>query len=81
MFEYLIKDYNKDSGKYAEYFTPLFAGNIMADILYNDTPVSNVTVYDPSAGSGTLLLALANKIGLTIVLSIAKIYLRNLHNF
>lgn len=63
VFEYLIKDYNKDSGKYAEYFTPLFAGNIMADILYNDTPVTNVTVYDPSAGSGTLLLALANKIG------------------
>lgn len=63
VFEYLIKDYNKDSGKYAEYFTPLFAGNIMADILYNDTPVSNVSVYDPSAGSGTLILALANKIG------------------
>lgn len=63
VFEYLIKDYNKDSGKYAEYFTPLFAGNIMADILYNDTPVKNVTVYDPSAGSGTLLLSLANKIG------------------
>lgn len=64
VFEYLIKDYNKDSGKYAEYFTPLFAGNIMADILYNDTPVSNVTIYDPSAGSGTLLLALANRIGI-----------------
>lgn len=64
VFEYLIKDYNKDSGKYAEYFTPLFAGNIMADILYNDTPPTEpVTVYDPSAGSGTLLLALANKIG------------------
>lgn len=64
VFEYLIKDYNKDSGKYAEYFTPLFAGNIMADILYNDTPPEGpVTVYDPSAGSGTLLLALANKIG------------------
>lgn len=63
VFEYLIKDYNKDSGKYAEYFTPLFAGNIMADILYNDTPVTKVSVYDPAAGSGTLLLALANKIG------------------
>lgn len=63
VFEYLIKDYNKDSGKYAEYFTPLFAGNIMADILYNDTPVTRVSVYDPAAGSGTLLLALANKIG------------------
>lgn len=64
IFEYLIKDYNKDSGKYAEYFTPLFAGNIMADILYNDISVSNVSVYDPAAGSGTLLLALANKIGI-----------------
>lgn len=63
VFEYLIKDYNKDSGKYAEYFTPLFAGNIMADILYNDTSVSKVSVYDPAAGSGTLILALANKIG------------------
>lgn len=64
VFEYLIKDYNKDSGKYAEYFTPLFAGNIMADILYDDTPPEeSVTVYDPSAGSGTLLLSLANKIG------------------
>lgn len=63
VFEYLIKDYNKDSGKYAEYFTPLFAGNIMADILYNDTSVTNVSVYDPSAGSGTLLLSMANKIG------------------
>lgn len=63
VFEYLIKDYNKDSGKYAEYFTPLFAGNIMADILYDDTPVRNVEIYDPAAGSGTLLLSLANKIG------------------
>lgn len=64
IFEYLIKDYNKDSGKYGEYFTPLFAANIIGDILFNDTPVFNVTVYDPCAGSGTLLLALANKIGI-----------------
>lgn len=63
VFEYLIKDYNKDSGKYAEYFTPLFAGNIMADILYNDTAVKGVSLYDPSGGSGTLVLSLANKIG------------------
>jgi len=63
VFEYLIKDYNKDSGKYAEYFTPGFAGNIMADILFNDAPVTNVSIYDPAAGSGTLLLSMANKIG------------------
>ncbi|MDR4887969.1 class I SAM-dependent DNA methyltransferase [Fredinandcohnia sp. QZ13] len=63
VFEYLIKDYNKDSGKYAEYFTPLAVANIISEILYNDTPVRNVTVYDPASGSGTLLLSMANKIG------------------
>lgn len=66
IFEYLLKDFNNDSGSvYAEYFTPLFAGEIMADILINDEDVKNVTVYDPAAGSGTLLLALANKIGVS----------------
>lgn len=63
VFEYLIKDFNKDSGKYAEYYTPASAGAIMADILYDDTPVDNVTLYDPAAGSGTLLLSMADKIG------------------
>ena len=63
VFEYLIKDYNKDSGKYAEYYTPAFAGAIMADILYNDIPVDQVEIYDPAAGSGTLLLSLATRIG------------------
>lgn len=63
VFEYLIKDYNKDSGKYAEYYTPASAGAIMADILYNDTPVEKVSLYDPAAGSGTLLLSMAHKIG------------------
>ncbi|MFK4333478.1 type I restriction enzyme M protein [Bacillus sp. RC240] len=63
IFEYLIKDYNKDSGKYAEYFTPAFAGNIMAEILADDKDIQNVSLYDPSAGSGTLVLCLANVVG------------------
>lgn len=63
IFEYLIKDYNKDSGKYAEYFTPKFAADIIGDILFNDTPVDKVSIYDPAAGSGTLLLSLAHHIG------------------
>lgn len=63
MFEYLIKDYNKDGGgKYAEYFTPHAVANIMAAILVN-APVSNVKCYDPAAGSGTLLMSLAHAIG------------------
>ncbi len=62
VFEYLIRDYNKDSGKYGEYFTPHAIANIIARIL---TPKGdkNVTIYDPAAGSGTLVLALAHEIG------------------
>ncbi|MBW4056058.1 MAG: SAM-dependent DNA methyltransferase [Proteobacteria bacterium] len=63
IFEYLIKDYNKDGGgKYAEYYTPHAVAKIMASILV-DKPVSNVTCYDPSAGSGTLLMNIAHAIG------------------
>jgi len=63
IFEYLIKDYNKDGGgKYAEYYTPHAVAKIMASILV-DNPVKNVTCYDPSAGSGTLLMNLAHGIG------------------
>jgi len=63
IFEYLISDYNKDSGgKYAEYFTPHAVAKIMAACLVTDD-VSNVTCYDPSAGSGTLLMNLAHAIG------------------
>jgi type I restriction enzyme M protein len=63
IFEYLIKDYNKDGGgKYAEYYTPHAVSKIIAKILVNE-PMQNVTVYDPSAGSGTLLMNVAHEIG------------------
>jgi len=63
IFEYLIKDYNTNSGgKYAEYFTPHAVAKIMARCLVHGE-VSNVTCYDPSAGSGTLLMNLAHQIG------------------
>lgn len=63
IFEYLIKDYNKDGGgKYAEYYTPHAVSKIMAKILVTEK-VSNVTVYDPSAGSGTLLMNVAHEVG------------------
>ena len=62
IFEYLIKDYNKDFGKYAEYYTPHSIATIIARILVQKK-VKNVTVYDPAAGSGTLVLALAHQIG------------------
>lgn len=63
IFEYLIKDYNTNSGgKYAEYFTPHAVAKIMASCLVTDK-VKNATCYDPSAGSGTLLMNLAHSIG------------------
>ncbi len=67
LFEYLIKDYNKDSGgKYAEYYTPHAVAKIMAAILVPQAvrgKVANVSCYDPSAGSGTLLMNIAHAIG------------------
>lgn len=67
IFEYLIKDYNSNSGgKYAEYYTPHAVARIMAAILVpkaQQGQVRNVSVYDPSAGSGTLLMNLAHVIG------------------
>lgn len=67
LFEYLIKDYNKDSGgKYAEYYTPHAVAKIMAAILVPEDvrgKINNVCCYDPSAGSGTLLMNIAHAIG------------------
>jgi type I restriction enzyme M protein len=63
IFEYLIKDYNTDSGgKYAEYYTPHAVARIMAQIMVPE-PVKKVKCYDPSAGSGTLLMSIAHQIG------------------
>lgn len=65
IFEYLIKDYNANGGgNYAEYYTPHAIASIMAQLLVNPADnVSNVTCYDPSAGTGTLVIALAHEIG------------------
>jgi type I restriction enzyme M protein len=65
IFEYLIKDYNTaGGGKYAEYYTPHAIATIMARLLVGDNAdLHNVECYDPSAGTGTLLMALAHQIG------------------
>lgn len=65
IFEYLIKDYNTaGGGKYAEYYTPHAIATIMARLLVGDSSdLHNIECYDPSAGTGTLLMALAHQIG------------------
>ena len=65
VFEYLIQDYNTaGGGKYAEYYTPHAIATIMARLLVGDNAdLHNIECYDPSAGTGTLLMALAHQIG------------------
>lgn len=65
IFEYLIKDYNTaGGGKYAEYYTPHSIATIMARLLVGEGgDFHNIECYDPSAGTGTLLMALAHKVG------------------
>ncbi len=65
IFEYLLKGFNNaGGGKYAEYYTPRAIAQVMARLLVGDHDnLTSVTCYDPSAGTGTLLMALAHQIG------------------
>lgn len=64
IFEYLIKNYNVASGTYAEYFTPQTVSSIIAKTLVgmSDT-IEAAEIYDPAAGSGSLILHLAHELG------------------
>jgi len=65
IFEYLIQNYNVASGTYAEYFTPQALSSAIGKILVHMASVEDkiYEVYDPSAGSGSLVLHLANELG------------------
>lgn len=79
IFEYLIKDYNVASGKYAEYFTPQAVSEIIAKILVGMSDhVAASEIYDPSAGSGSLVLHLANELGKDNNISRAIVYTQDI---
>ena len=65
IFEYLLKDYNSNGGGvYAEYYTPHSVATIIAKLLVPDNAdLRSQTCYDPAAGTGTLLIALAHAVG------------------
>lgn len=66
IFEYLIKNYNVSSGTYAEYFTPQSVSSIIAKCLVGKEELSDSKLYeiaDFAAGSGSLVLHLANELG------------------
>lgn len=79
IFEYLIEDYNTASGKYAEYFTPQTVSDIIAKILVGmSEKVTASEIYDPSAGSGALVLHLANELGKDKNISRAIVYTQDI---
>ena len=82
IFEYLIKDYNVASGVYAEYFTPQVISNTIAKILVNMSPVEDkiYEIYDPAAGSGSLVLHLANELGKGKFGDKAQVYTQDISN-
>lgn len=65
IFEHLLKGFNNaGGGKYAEYYTPRAIAQVMAKLLVGENAdLRGLTCYDPSAGTGTLLMALAHQIG------------------
>lgn len=79
IFEYLIKDYNVASGIYAEYFTPQAVSDIIAKILVGmSEKITASEIYDPSAGSGSLVLHLANELGKDNNISRAIVYTQDI---
>lgn len=77
IFEYLIKNYNVASGTYAEYFTPQSVSSIIAKILVGMSKVEDNKLYDVldcAAGSGSLVLHLANELGHGMIGNRARVY-------
>lgn len=81
IFEYLIKDYNVASGTYAEYFTPQAISSIIAKILVGmSDKIEAAEIYDPSAGSGSLILHLAHELGQESGMNRAIVYTQDISN-
>lgn len=79
IFEYLIKNYNVASGTYAEYFTPQTISQIIAKILVGmSETIDAAEIYDPAAGSGSLILHLAHELGQESGMNRAIIYTQDI---
>lgn len=79
IFEYLVRNYNVASGKYAEYFTPQAVSSIIAKILVGmSDKIEAAEIYDPSSGSGSLILHLAHELGQEAGMNRAIVYTQDI---
>ena len=60
-YEYLIGQFASGAGKAGEFYTPQQVGSILAKIVTTGKTSLN-TVYDPTCGSGSLLLRVAKEV-------------------
>ena len=57
IYEFLLKNFAANAGKAGEFYTPHEASIIMAEIIaYNTKEKETISIYDPTSGSGSLLI-------------------------
>lgn len=70
-YEYLMKNFASESGKSkGQFYTPSEVSRVIAKVIQisPDNSKANTTVYDPTCGSGSLLLKIASEAGKQITL-------------
>ena len=69
-YEYLMRNFATESGKSkGQFYTPAEVSRIMAKVIgINDTKSQDQTIYDPTCGSGSLLLKAADEAGTGITI-------------
>lgn len=68
-YEYLMRHFATESGKSkGQFYTPSEVSRVIAKILQITNPTSDTTVYDPTCGSGSLLLKVSDESGKKLTL-------------
>lgn len=63
IYEYLLKNFAANAGKAGEFYTPYEASLIMSEIVaYNLKGREEISIYDPTSGSGSLLINIGKSV-------------------
>jgi type I restriction enzyme M protein len=70
-YEYLMRHFATESGKSkGQFYTPAEVSRVLSQVIgiRSSNPTTNTTVYDPTCGSGSLLLKVADEAGTEITI-------------
>lgn len=63
VYEFLLKNFAANAGKAGEFYTPYQASEIMSEIIANHLKDRDeISIYDPTSGSGSLLLNIGKSV-------------------